>query len=281
MSEKLPIPKKSPSKSFPHTSHSSVEEPAQLNTQPEQWSATDILHLQPMIGNQAIHRMIKGDNKRIQRVISTKLDTEQNTTTVNDLKSLCSKFGIEKKDLIAPIKTALFQGALFPALYKTNHDQNKGLQGEMQKIVFGLDDLIAASASQTVITAPSGDANAVATQLFAIIGPSITAARLNQFEYFRNTTTLGQVQGTNYMAFLNIIVPTLAGYNAKIPKYGYSEEDNKMRNRVTQFTERAKSLLAKLNTATQAKQAQMSLIPLLQKSKRLEPNWRSSNMLGT
>lgn len=235
-------------------------------------SPEGMLQLQRTIGNQAVMRLIgRGGTSAkpsVQRAVSAKLDTEQNGAAFTDLKSLCAKFGIQKKDLVTPIKTALFQGALFPASYKGSYDTNPMLQQEMSKIVFALDDLVAASTSQVVISAKSGDANAVGTQLAAILSPGINAVRLSQYEFFKTATTVGVDKAPDYIAFIDTIIAKLAAYKAQTSAHDYSEKSRMMQNRIDRFKEQAPALKKELDDAITAGQGADVTNPIMVRIKQ-------------
>ncbi len=272
-----------------HSTHSPQESPAAQNhrttlrqpapvapqaqhVEPSLHSTEGMLQLQRTIGNQAVLRMIGRGRLPakigVQRAVSAKLDTDQNSAAFTDLKSLCTKFGIQKKDLVAPIKTALFQGALFPASYKSSYDTNPMLQQEISKIVFALDDLVAASTSQVVISAASGDANAVGAQLFAIISAGINAARLNQYEYFKTATTVGVDKAADYIAFIDTAVAKLTAYKQQTSEHDFSEKSRMMQNRIDHFKEQAPALKKELDDAIAGQQGADVTNPIMVRIKQ-------------
>jgi len=233
--------------------------------EPSLRSPEGVLRLQQTIGNQAVARMIARERASgVQRALNAKLTTEQNATAFDDLGHICQKFGIKKKDLVTPVKDALFQGALFPDTYKNRYDASPELQTEMAKIVNGLDGLIAASNSQTVINAAANDANAVGTQLVAALGGAINAAFLNGFGHYKTLNTLGQDSAGAYVNFLDVSIAKFTEYTNQTKKsdaeFDYSEKADTVRNRLDVFSKQAKALKTELNNAINQQQSTDAII---------------------
>jgi hypothetical protein len=255
----------------------SISKPASKSTQPrpvasEPDNATSallspqhVVRLQSTIGNAAVRRMVTQPGRGIQRAVSIRLMGQTKTTTANDIDTLCTATGITVDQLAAEFKTKLFAGALFPAPYKQSYDQNEDLQAEMKQITADLDDLVAANVSNSVIVASSGDANAVAAQLFPLVSPSINAVRLNRYTHYKTATTLGNVPGTSYLTFLETIKQKLTEYQSQFGEYDYDESAQKMRHRITKYTEYSDSLKQALDTAINANQGPNVTGPIIQR----------------
>jgi hypothetical protein len=227
-------------------------------------SPQHVVRLQSTIGNTAVRRMIT-PGRSLQRAVNIRVMGQSKTTAANDINTLCTTTGITVDQLAAEIKTKLFAGVLFPDFYKQRYDQNADLQAEMKQITADLDDLVAGNVTQNVIVASSGDANAVAAQLFPLVSPSINAMRLNQYPHYKTATTLGNVPGTSYLTFLETITQKLAEYQSQFGEYDYDESAENMRYRIDKFTEYSDGLKQELDTAINANQGPNVTGPIIQR----------------
>lgn len=237
----------------------------------------NVLHSQQTIGNQAVMRtlgVIPAYQGIIQRTVKARvMGKSEKATEHSDLDSLCAKFGVEKQSLVAPMKAKLFEGGLFPQVYKDNYDANSLLQEEMKEIVFGADDLVAAANSRSEIVAGQGDATAIVNQLYPMIGAGFTQVRLNGYGNYYATKTLRAQDATIYKDMLSMASGKLAEYEAQIDLEKYDAEsraqNEQMANRIKELKAKAEALKTELGDVLRAGRGQRTIDPVIAKVRTL------------
>lgn len=196
--------------------------------------------------------LVKNRTPVIQRAVNARVMGGNDAgAAYSTLRSLAEKFGLTRADFVAPIKNKLFEGDLFPDTYKHAYDGSPELQAEVRRIVYGLDDLIAAVNSTNYIVANSGDANSVAVQLYHQIRLGINQARLDDNPHYKMTRQLG-APGTNYIDLVNLTVQKLGAYEQQIDQTQFDlptlNKNEEMGNRIAQFKDQAKQLVDELKS---------------------------------
>lgn len=193
----------------------------------------------------------------VQRAVKARKIGEGDSTSHDDLESICTKFGISKNALVTPMKDRLFAGNLFPDSYKNAYPNNRLIQGEVRKMVLELDDLIAAANVIDQIVAGAGDAGAVAAQLYHLIGPSINQQRLAQYDHYKILSQAGNGPSATYIELLDTMLARLQVYQNRIDHTKFDQqtrtENEKMENRLRVLRKAGRDLRRELDQAlTQA-----------------------------
>jgi len=174
----------------------------------------------------------------------------------NTLKSLMDVFALDDTGRRAygqQMKTHLFAANVLPAAYQAAFATNPTIKDELSSILNGVGDLIKASGSQTVISVADNDGGALATALWAIIGPSIDANYLARYPHVSMLAQNPGVQGSqDYLTFLTTKRDKLRAYEQakRYERHDKAETDHNaaMDNRIQVLADDAKALEDQLRT---------------------------------
>lgn len=224
-----------------------------------------VVSLQSTIGNKAVREMVGHTNPPIQRSVKAKLTTETESSKVETLPDLAKYFSLTVPDVVAQVKTLLFQGTLFPDIYKDNYAENTALQGEIRQLIAWR---VEKTTSTTVLDAATGDATEVGRQLHGIISPAINATLLNKnCNHYRNLSALNGEQGADYLPFIELAKQKLAAYTAQ-SKDKYDEKGMMIKNRIEKFKEIAEGLFTEIKDIVAGKEGATPLDELMPKVRR-------------
>ena len=194
----------------------------------------------------------------VQRAVKAQKPTTTEVKTCNTLGSLAGVFSLDPggvRAFGAQMKTRMFATAVFPQPYKDQFDTNSAVKEEVETIIKGLNDLIAASTSDTVIAVAANQGAALADALFGIIGGGITA------DYVRGKDTphykmlalgLAGAGATSYLTFVQTKRAKLAQYKAAIHEDRFDAESRSTnalnQNRIDELTAKAVEIESELTT---------------------------------
>jgi hypothetical protein len=194
----------------------------------------------------------------VQRAVKAQKPSTAEVKNCNTLGSLAGVFSLNPdgvKAFGAQMKTRMFATAVFPQPYKDQFDTNPAVKEEIEAIIKGLNDLIAASTSGTVIAVAANQGAALADALFGIIGGGITA------DYVRGKDTphykmlalgLAGDGATNYLTFVQTKRAKLVQYKAAIHEDRFDAESRSTnalnQNRIDELTAKAAEIENELTT---------------------------------
>lgn len=211
-------------------------------TPSENMTISRMMYLQSVAGNKATRQLVNG--AKIQRSVNMRLSGQQDTQQYNNLAGLCKAAGIKKAALLIPMKTRLLEGNHFSAEYKANFDAHEFLQLELKNIIYGLDSLIPGANSSAVIVTNTGNAQAVANQLYSILAPKITQEWLKRYPHVKTSITLGNYY-TDFLQFNTLF----SGKQEEYTKLLSSKDSKRFQHRLDRFTEKAEPLKIRIENA--------------------------------
>ncbi len=205
------------------------------------------------------YRAPGGAAPAVQRAVKAKkVGDSEEVKSYNTLGGLATLFELDdgdKRAFAAQMKTRLFATAVFPQPYKDQFDTNPAVKEELSSIINGVNDLIRASTSDTVISVAAKQGAALADALFGIIGGGITAdyVRGKDYQHYKMLSLgLAGDGATNYLTFVKTRRARLLQYKAAIRLDRYDAESRKTNalseNRIEVLTAKATALEDELRT---------------------------------
>ena len=224
----------------------------------------------------AAHAPVQG--KAVQRAVKAKKADSEEVKSLDTLKGLFDLFALDaagKKAFGAQMKTRLFATAVFPAAYKAQFDTNPVVKDEVSSLIVGVNDLIKASGSQTVISVAANGGTALADALFGIIGGAMDAeyvkAKCPSVSVLGLGDGLGGDGATSYLTLLKMKRAKLDAYGKEIKyeKHDKAEIDKnaQMENRITALKAQCAELEEELKTALNGRK---STAPIVAKMNALQ-----------
>ena len=169
-----------------------------------------------------------------QRAIKSRKIGNPDAVDLNSLAAIAGEYNITMAALGRSIKNKLFEGDKFSAAYQTAFDDRaEGMRQEMNDIVMGLNDLIAASNSNEHINANANEADVVGAQVVGILRDDINNAYLNAFTNYNIIHNLGDDEAaTSYTHMIETIVTRANNYQAQIHEDQFDPASRKTNERM-------------------------------------------------